>query len=315
MHLSEKAIEPPGEARPDLAIFCDYAARMDFRDRDGAPLITWSDPEAAFEAWKRCSRGRPCDYSGLTYDTLRAGSGVQWPYTAEHPESLERLYADGRFNTDADFCEDYGHDLSTGASRTEQEYRALGLNGRALLHAAEHEPPPEETSEQYPYQLTTGRTVYHFHTRTKTGRSRQLAAAAPGMWVEIGAHDAATLGVREGDRLRLESARGAIEAPARITPLRPGVLFVPFHYGYWDAQDGDAPTYTRAANELTRTSWDPVSKQPMFKVSAVRVTKLSSGLGPAPAPTTGAGAPCDDRVSPTVGGEAADASSAIGGTS
>jgi hypothetical protein len=93
------------------------------------------------------------------------------------------------------------------------------------------------------------------------------------------------------------------------------VLFVPFHYGYWDAQDGDAPTYTRAANELTRTSWDPVSKQPMFKVSAVRVTKLASGLGPAPAPTTGAAAPCDDRVPPTVGGEAADGSSAIGGTS
>jgi anaerobic selenocysteine-containing dehydrogenase len=312
VHLSEKAVDPPGEARPDLDIFCDYAARMDFRDRDGAPLITWRDPEAAFEAWKRCSRGRPCDYSGLTYDRLRAGTGIQWPYTAEHPHSVERLYADGCFNTDADYCEDFGHDLSTGAARTEQEYRALGLNGRALLRAADYEPPAEETSGQFPYQLTTGRTVYHFHTRTKTGRSRQLAAAAPDVWVEIGEHDAAALGVREGDRLRIESARGAVEAPARITPLRMGVLFVPFHYGSWDI-GGDDAAASRAANELTRTVWDPVSKQPLFKVSAVRVTKVAAGDGPAPAPTTGAAAPCDQRVAATVGGQEANAASVIPG--
>ena len=234
VHLSDKAVEPPGEARPDFDIFCDYARRMDFRDRDGAPLIAWRDPEAAFEAWKACSRGRPCDYSGLTYDKLRAGSGIQWPCTEEHPESVERLYANGHFNTDADYCEDFGHDLATGAARSEQEYRALGLDGRALLRAADYEPPLEQTSPEFPYQLTTGRTLYHFHTRTKTGRARQLAAAAPDVWVEIGADDAATLGVREGDRLRLESARGVLEAPARITPLRPGVLFIPFHYGSWD---------------------------------------------------------------------------------
>ena len=57
VHLSEKAVEPPGEARADLDIFLDYARRMDFRDRDGEPLIKWDDPESAFEAWKACSRG------------------------------------------------------------------------------------------------------------------------------------------------------------------------------------------------------------------------------------------------------------------
>jgi anaerobic selenocysteine-containing dehydrogenase len=64
VHLSEQAVAPPGEARSDLDIFLDYAARMDFRDRDGKPLIGWHDAEGAFEAWKACSRGRPCDYSG-----------------------------------------------------------------------------------------------------------------------------------------------------------------------------------------------------------------------------------------------------------
>ncbi|HEY9604935.1 MAG TPA: molybdopterin-dependent oxidoreductase, partial [Allocoleopsis sp.] len=67
VHISHKAIDPPGEARSDFDIFLDYARRMDFRDKDGAPLIQWSTPEEAFEAWKECTRGRPCDYTGLSY--------------------------------------------------------------------------------------------------------------------------------------------------------------------------------------------------------------------------------------------------------
>jgi anaerobic selenocysteine-containing dehydrogenase len=97
VHLSEQAVDPPGSARSDLATFVDYARRLDLRDRHGAPLIKWDDPESAFEAWQRCSRGRPCDYSGLSYDKLRGSSGVQWPCDAEHPDGTERLYADGRF--------------------------------------------------------------------------------------------------------------------------------------------------------------------------------------------------------------------------
>ena len=73
VHLSLKAVEPPGEARPDLDIFLDYARRMDFRDRDGAPLIKWSDAEGAFEAWKECTQGTPCDYTGMSYARLETG--------------------------------------------------------------------------------------------------------------------------------------------------------------------------------------------------------------------------------------------------
>jgi anaerobic selenocysteine-containing dehydrogenase len=95
VHLSEKAVDPPGEARPDLEIFLDYARRMDFRDKDGQSLIHWHDAESAFEAWKTCSRGRPCDYTGLTNDKLRGGSGIQWPCNDEHLEGTERLYSGG----------------------------------------------------------------------------------------------------------------------------------------------------------------------------------------------------------------------------
>jgi anaerobic selenocysteine-containing dehydrogenase len=275
VHISEKAVDPPGEARADLDIFLDYARRMDFRDRDGNPLIAWSGPEDVFEAWKKCSAGRPCDYTGITYDRLRGGSGIQWPCTADAPDGTERLYPDGVFNTDPDYCETYGQDLSTGAEFTEEEYRAKQPGGRAFLHAADYQPSPEVPSDDYPMLLTTGRTVYHFHTRTKTGRAPQLNAAAPDAWVELNPGDAERLGIDDGDLVGVSSPRGAIQARARICGVRPGVVFVPFHYGYFDVERDDR--VPRAANELTITAWDPVSKQPIFKVAAVRVTKLSDG--------------------------------------
>jgi anaerobic selenocysteine-containing dehydrogenase len=279
VHLSERAVDPPGDARSDLDIFLDYARRMDFRDRDGAPLIKWHDPESAFDAWKECSRGRPCDYTGITYERLRGVSGIQWPCTASRPDGTERLYTDGVFNTDPEYCESYGHDLATGASFTADEYRAKQPGGRAFLHALEYEPSPEVPDADRPYLLTTGRTVYHFHTRTKTGRAPELDAAAPDVWVELAGEDAAALDVHEGDLVDVASARGTVRAPARICGIRPGVVFLPFHYGYWDVEDGAGPSsaFGRAANEVTLTSWDPVSKQPLFKVAAVAVTKAGGG--------------------------------------
>ncbi|HEV8164593.1 MAG TPA: molybdopterin dinucleotide binding domain-containing protein, partial [Actinomycetota bacterium] len=141
-------------------------------------------------------------------------------------------------------------------------------------------PPHEATRDDYPFELDTGRTVYHFHTRTKTGRAPELAAAAPDVWVELSEPDAARLGVADGDLVRVESARGHLDARARIAAVRPGVVFAPFHYGYWDQPGGDHPDgRARAANELTITEWDPVSKQPLYKVAAVRVVKLPAEEG------------------------------------
>jgi anaerobic selenocysteine-containing dehydrogenase len=265
VHLSEKAVDPPGQARPDLDIFFDYACRMDFRDRDGQPLIPWATPQEAFEAWQRCSAGRPCDYSAITYDALRGASGIQW--------GGERLYSDDVFNTDADYCETYGQDLTTGAELTGEQYRAKQPGGRAFLHAADYRPSPEVPSEEYPLLLTTGRTLYQFHTRTKTGRVPELNAAAPDVWVELHPEDAARHGVSAGDLVGVASPRGRIEARARIGGIRPGTVFVPFHYGYFDLDAADRPP--RAANEMTVTAWDPVSKQPIFKVAAVRIAKLA----------------------------------------
>ncbi|WP_026930381.1 molybdopterin oxidoreductase family protein [Glycomyces tenuis] len=303
VHLSEKAVDPPGEARSDLDIFIDYARRLDLRDKDGEPLVKWSGPEEAFEAWKRCTEGRPCDYTGMSYDGLR-GSGVQWPCNEEHPEGTERLYADGRFWSDPEYCESYGRDLVTGAPLEPDEYRSMNPYGRAVIKAAEYLPPHEQPDDDFPFVLTTGRTLYHFHTRTKTGRVPQLRDAAPEVWVEMSAEDAAERGWEEGDLLRVATPRGRVEARLRVSGVRPGVVFLPFHYGYWDTtglapEGGDG----RAANELTITDWDPASKQPLFKTAAARLERIGTGDGtPAAAPTNTGSAPVTREMEPTRGG-------------
>ena len=120
--------------------------------------------------------------------------------------------------------------------------------------------------------------------------------------------------------LRVESPRGAMEAKARICGIREGVVFVPFHYGYFDMLEGDGPNgRPRAANELTLTAWDPVSKQPLLKTAVARATKVADADGePAPAPTTTASAPARNgptsavSVPATEGGDRAEVLSTVG---
>jgi anaerobic selenocysteine-containing dehydrogenase len=306
VHLSEQAVDPPGLARSDLDIFVMYADAMGFTDLDGDPIVKWRTPEQAFDAWAAVTAGRPVDYTGLSYGKLRGPSGIPWPVNDEHPDGTDRLYTDGIFPTDTDTCETYGHDLVTGGTVSEREHRAMAPAGRAFLKGAPYTPAHELPSEDFPLLFTTGRTVFQFHTRTKTGRSRSLDQAAPDAWVELSPEDGAALGVAEGDWVRVESPRGSIEVRARIGRVMQGAVFAPFHYGHWDPDDLADATH-RAANELTMTVWDPVSKQPSFKTAACRVTRLRSGEGPAPAPTNTASAPAttttpSSRMAATGGG-------------
>jgi anaerobic selenocysteine-containing dehydrogenase len=102
-----------------------------------------------------------------------------------------------------------------------------------------------------------------------------LQAAAPDAWVELSGADAERLGVSEGEMLRVSSPRGTVELAARIGGPREGLIFIPFHYGYWDVGNDAGPDgRPRAANELTMTIWDPVSKQPQLKTAAVKVEKV-----------------------------------------
>ncbi|KAL4802436.1 hypothetical protein BDV18DRAFT_166836 [Aspergillus unguis] len=278
MHLSKKAVEPPGEAKSDLDIFLDFARRMDFRNKDGESLIPFKCPEEVFDEWKKMSFGRPLDCSELSYEKLSGGSGIQWPCTKQHPYGKERLFDDGKFYTETEYCESFGHDLQTGAPLTKPQYNAMNPNGRAILKAAHYQVSWEMPDEDYPFYLATGRNVFHFHTRTKTGRSKRLQGADQDACVVISEEDAADLGVSNGEMVLVKSRRGQVELAVKIEGINRGHVFIPFHFGYFDTKDKRA----RAANELTIEQWDPVSKQPMFKSGAVRIEKtVQKETGPA----------------------------------
>ena len=127
--------------------------------------------------------------------------------------------------------------------------------------------------------------------------------AAPRVWVEMSAADCERLGLQEGDVVRVDSEPGHVTAPVRVGDVREGTVFAPFHYGSGQhgttppsrpdapAHHSDDPSRHSAANELTHTELDPVSHQPVFKNTPVRVTKVADATGPAPAPTTTASRP------------------------
>ena len=244
VHLSEQAVEPPGEARADLDIFLDYARRMDFRDRDGAPLITWDDPEAAFEAWKallaRAARATTPASATTACAAAAASSGRAPQRRPTAPSGSTPTASSTPTRTTA---RPTGRTSTTGAAddRGGVPARRQPRRPRVPARRATTSPSPEVPDDEYPLLLTTGRTVYHFHTRTKTGRAPELDAAAPDVVGRAQPDDARRARHRRR-RPRAASSRRAARrgAGAAHAASGPGVVFVPFHYGYWDA-DGAGP--------------------------------------------------------------------------
>ena len=132
--------------------------------------------------------------------------------------------------------------------------------GKGMFHAIEHVPPAEEPCKEYPYILTTGRVLYHYHTGTMTMKSDGLNTMSPECFVEISAGDAGRMGLAHGDMVKVTSRRGTISARLDVSPKAvDGTIFIPFHFA-------DA-----AANMLTNAKLDPTSKIPELKVCAVNV--------------------------------------------
>jgi predicted molibdopterin-dependent oxidoreductase YjgC len=268
VNLLLKAVEPPGDARSDLDIVVEIAKRIGFKDRNGAPLISFKEPKDAFEEWRQVSKGRPCDYSGMSYDLILEMGAVRWPCNDSHPRGTERLYEDLKFWTGIDECESYGADFLTGNKATRTDYQHIDPKGKAFLKPAHWRRQPNPTSDEFPMTMITGRIVYHFHTRTKTGRSTALNNHAPHAYVEIHPDDAARLQIQLGDLVEIRSPLGRWEGPAMVVDtVRPGEVFVPFHYGHG----------TQSANQHTWYSRDPVSYQPYYKSSPVSIRRLGSG--------------------------------------
>ncbi len=239
--LSRRVVPPPGDALPDWQILARLARELGF-----GPAFAWSNAAAVFDEFRRLTASTACDLSGITHARLAQGP-LQWPCPAEdHPGSIRR-----------------------------HESRFATPDGRARFVPVRPQPPAEPLSRELPLALTTGRLKPHWHTRTRTRWSANLEGRAPEPVLEMHPEDARRAGVVDGGFAEVRSRRGEVVLPVRVTAeIRPGTLFLPFH---WTRADG----LQKAANNLTHDALDPVSKQPELKHCAVRVRALRTpGLTP-----------------------------------
>lgn len=187
-----KALEPPGEAKPDWWITSEIAKRM------GAKGFDYSHPSEILEEIARLTPS----YAGFSFERLDKEGGIQWPcYGPDHP-----------------------------GTQTLHTERFLTPSGKGRFSPLEYKPPAELPDEEFPLVLTTGRSLYHFHM-AMTRRVEGLMALHPEEMVWINPADAEKLGIEDGDMVRVTSRRGSVAARAKVTDrTQPGVIFMTFHF-------------------------------------------------------------------------------------
>ena len=216
-----RAVAAPGEARADWEIVADLACRLGAREG-------W-DYSHAGDIMEEIASVTP-SYAGITFARLDQG-GLCWP------------------------CPDTSH------PGTPILHIGSFTRGKGKFFPIAYQVPAEEPDEDFPFTLTTGRMLEHYHTGTLTRRSDGLNELVPMGTAEVSPLDAERLGVIDGATITVETRRGAIGIPAEVTDrIRPGTVFIPFHF--WEAP----------ANRLTNPARDPVANIPEFKVCACRVT-------------------------------------------
>jgi assimilatory nitrate reductase catalytic subunit len=218
-------VAPSGEARPDFDIFLSIAERLGLKEE---LYPGWSTTHDAFLEWQRVSAGRMCDYSTFTWKQIEEANGLQWGGPS--------LYRDGVFATD---------------------------DGRARIHSVPCDPFTEQPDSNFEFILNTGRTVEHWHTRTKTAEVELLNDMVPHAWLEMNPADASRLELKPHDRVTISSRRGAVyDLELRITGIvAPGQVFMPFHFSETNS------------NIVTLGAFDPISREPNFKQCAVRIER------------------------------------------
>jgi predicted molibdopterin-dependent oxidoreductase YjgC len=231
------ALVPPGNAQDDIWIIGELAKRLGH---------DWGHPSAE-DVWEEVRRLSPM-HAGMSWARLEELGGIQWPCPDESHPGTRFLHA--RL-----WSEDPGEQ-----------------GAKAPFSVVLYEPPVDELDEDYPFRLTTGRRLDSYNTGVQTGG--YTSPLRHEETLDISPEDAERLGVREGERVRISSRRGAVEAPVRLAlGLRPGLLFMTLHFP--DQVD---------VNNLTIDAWDPKSGTAEFKATAVQVEKLEE-----PAVATGGG--------------------------
>ena len=205
----------------------------------GSLLDKWRTPEDAFKLLRECSKGMPCDITGVSYERLRDSKGIQWPCRkGEELESDERrLFEDGKYYTPS---------------------------GKAKLIFEDVTENPNATNEEFPFNLNTGRgTVGQWHTHTRTREIQAVTnIVSQKAYVDINRKDAERLDIKENDEVLIHSSNGhTSKFIARLTDnLKEKTLYAPIHY--------------IETNLLTPSVFDPYSKEPSYKTVQVNIEKV-----------------------------------------
>ncbi len=272
-----KMVDPPGDSRDDcwqtIAVARELFDRgmEGMKDRDGrflfeikkddAPVPIWewehyydvNVDEHLFEEYRQFSRLKHKDLA--PYSEYVKARGLRWPV-------VER---DGIWH-ETHFRFSEGYDPYVKEGEEIQFYHSSTHDDRAQIWFHPWIPPAEVPDEEYPLMLCTGRVLEHWHSGSMTRRIPELSRAMPGAYLEISAKDAATYELRNGDQVKVESRRGSLVLPVWIDGRgQPpsGTVFIPFF------------DETLLVNDLTLDALDPFSKQPDYKKSAVRISKVS----------------------------------------
>lgn len=243
-HLVPKLVDPPGEARSDLEILVELADRLGYGD-----LIKARTPEEVWDEWRQISAHSPYNFAGITYERLKKERGILWPApTEDHPGTCRR-YVPGE------------DPMAKGSGRFDFYGRP---DGRAVVYLEHQQPPSDPRSDEYPLTLVTGRVYEHWHTLTITGKLEELEDIITEFLV-VHPRDAHRYGIRDGEPVLVESQRGRAVLKARVsTDITPGIVFAPFH------------SPEALVNRVVNNTVDPISKEPAFKESAVRIQPASS---------------------------------------
>ncbi len=245
--------EPPGEARPDWAIFAELGRRLGFERQ-----FAWPDAAAVYDEFVALTAGRVCDSSGLSHALLADHGPQQWPFPAGTAPGggQPRLYG----NDDPFPGAPSGHRFPTA-------------NGRARLWA---DPPlglAEPPDDAFPLVLTVGRYLGHWHTMTRTAHVARMVSMHPGPVLEVNPGDAEAAGLADGERGQLRSRRGCVLVTVQLSErIRSGTVFLPMH---WGASQGDLAC---EANRLMHELGCPLSRQPELKAAAVCLQPCGVGV-------------------------------------
>ncbi|RMI30904.1 bifunctional nitrate reductase/sulfite reductase flavoprotein subunit alpha [Nocardia stercoris] len=277
--LSQRAVDPVGDARPDWLLIAQIATAM------GYPGFEFTSSEQVFEEIRDFANpATGYDLTGMSYAALREGP-MQWP-CADPARRRNPI----RYRNDGTVTPQY-----TAADGTVPALAFPTESRRAVFWPRPHLPPAELPDDDYPFLLNTGRLPHQWHTMTRTGRVDKLTKLTGEPFVQVHPADAQRLEIQPGDQLELTSRRGRAVLPVLISDrVRPGECFAPFH---WNDEQGEYVT----VNAVTNDAVDADSLQPEFKACAVALRKVAPMVTVPEAPPIPVATPAEHPLAAMLG--------------